>query len=116
MPTVTELDNLLVGQKNEIINSIDEHCVELYEFENHGKLTFMRQAISGLKADLKTLNLLRPLWIACTYDYKWMEMTIRMEQAVDTAIRACLCGYVNPRTAKIAEKELEAFRNELRSL
>jgi len=116
MPTVTELDNLLVGQKNNLINEIDEHCVELYEFENHGKLVFMRQSIERLRATLKTMELVRPMWESCNYGYKWQELTFRMENGLRAAVRACLCHYVNPRTAKVAEPELEAFINELRSL
>jgi len=56
--TETELDNLLVGQKDKIICLID----------NEQWMTALRM-----------LMLLRPLWIRCNYAYKMIELVERAE-------------------------------------
>jgi hypothetical protein len=57
IPTRSELDNLLVGQKNNIVKSIDDG-------EYHTALS--------------KLSLVRGLWIECGYSYKWNELLERI--------------------------------------
>jgi hypothetical protein len=56
VPTEAEMDNLLVNQKNRLINMIDSGDTD---------------------TALAVLDLLSPLWIECNYSYKAIELLNR---------------------------------------
>ena len=63
LPLNTYLDNLLIGQKDKLINRIDN-----------------ARNKDDLRAALITLTILSPLWHTCNYEYKESELRERINK------------------------------------